>query len=128
MLLVTGGAGFIGSNVLASLNEAGRADIAVNDILGHDGKEVALANNLDDPSDAADGVLVDAFEAGANRGRPHDAPMQHFRDAEILHVDEGARDLGRKINTPDRLADKLESASRLSDSRGIAQSYKKAQL
>jgi ADP-L-glycero-D-manno-heptose 6-epimerase len=34
MLLVTGGAGFIGSNVLASLNEAGRADIAVNDILG----------------------------------------------------------------------------------------------
>jgi ADP-L-glycero-D-manno-heptose 6-epimerase len=38
MLLVTGGAGFIGSNVLASLNEAGRADIAVNDILGSDGK------------------------------------------------------------------------------------------
>ncbi|MGD0149768.1 MAG: NAD-dependent epimerase/dehydratase family protein, partial [Xanthobacteraceae bacterium] len=28
MLLVTGGAGFIGSNVVASLNEAGRADIA----------------------------------------------------------------------------------------------------
>jgi ADP-L-glycero-D-manno-heptose 6-epimerase len=38
MLLVTGGAGFIGSNVLASLNEAGHADIAVNDILGSDGK------------------------------------------------------------------------------------------
>jgi ADP-L-glycero-D-manno-heptose 6-epimerase len=38
MLLVTGGAGFIGSNVVASLNEAGRADIAVNDILGSDGK------------------------------------------------------------------------------------------
>jgi ADP-L-glycero-D-manno-heptose 6-epimerase len=38
MLLVTGGAGFIGSNVLASLNEAGCADIAVNDILGRDGK------------------------------------------------------------------------------------------
>jgi ADP-L-glycero-D-manno-heptose 6-epimerase len=38
MLLVTGGAGFIGSNVLASLNEAGRADIAVNDMLGRDGK------------------------------------------------------------------------------------------
>jgi ADP-L-glycero-D-manno-heptose 6-epimerase len=34
MLLVTGGAGFIGSNVVASLNEAGRTDIAVNDILG----------------------------------------------------------------------------------------------
>jgi ADP-L-glycero-D-manno-heptose 6-epimerase len=38
MLLVTGGAGFIGSNLVASLNEAGRADIVVNDILGSDGK------------------------------------------------------------------------------------------
>src|SRR5262245_27973261 len=34
MLLVTGGAGFIGSNVVAGLNEAGRADIAVCDELG----------------------------------------------------------------------------------------------
>jgi len=38
MLLVTGGAGFIGSNVIASLNAAGRPDIAVNDSLGSDGK------------------------------------------------------------------------------------------
>ena len=38
MLLVTGGAGFIGSNVVASLNEAGRPDIAVNDSLGSEGK------------------------------------------------------------------------------------------
>ncbi len=38
MLLVTGGAGFIGSNVVASLNEAGRSDIVVNDTLGKDGK------------------------------------------------------------------------------------------
>jgi ADP-L-glycero-D-manno-heptose 6-epimerase len=38
MLLVTGGAGFIGSNVVASLNEAGHSDIAVNDNLGSDGK------------------------------------------------------------------------------------------
>ncbi len=36
MLLVTGGAGFIGSNVVASLNEAGRTDVVVNDRLGHD--------------------------------------------------------------------------------------------
>ena len=43
MLLVTGGAGFIGSNVLASLNEAGRTDIAVNDSLGSDGKWRNLA-------------------------------------------------------------------------------------
>ncbi len=34
MLLVTGGAGFIGSNVVAGLNEAGRSDIVVNDHLG----------------------------------------------------------------------------------------------
>ena len=31
MLLVTGGAGFIGSNVVAGLNEAGRAEIAICD-------------------------------------------------------------------------------------------------
>jgi ADP-L-glycero-D-manno-heptose 6-epimerase len=36
MFLVTGGAGFIGSNVVASLNEAGAGDIVVNDLLGHD--------------------------------------------------------------------------------------------
>jgi len=34
MLLVTGGAGFIGSNIVASLNEAGRSDVVVNDVLG----------------------------------------------------------------------------------------------
>ena len=31
MLLVTGGAGFIGSNVVAALNDAGRRDVVVND-------------------------------------------------------------------------------------------------
>jgi len=36
MLLVTGGAGFIGSNVVASLNEAGASDVVVNDLIGHD--------------------------------------------------------------------------------------------
>jgi ADP-L-glycero-D-manno-heptose 6-epimerase len=43
MLLVTGGAGFIGSNVVAALNEAGRTDVAVCDLLGHDGKWRNLA-------------------------------------------------------------------------------------
>jgi ADP-L-glycero-D-manno-heptose 6-epimerase len=43
MLLVTGGAGFIGSNVVAALNDAGRTDIAVCDLLGHDGKWRNLA-------------------------------------------------------------------------------------
>src|SRR5438477_5584822 len=34
MFLVTGGAGFIGSNVVAALNDAGRNDVVVCDILG----------------------------------------------------------------------------------------------
>jgi ADP-L-glycero-D-manno-heptose 6-epimerase len=43
MLLVTGGAGFIGSNLVAALNDAGRADVAVCDLLGDDGKWRNLA-------------------------------------------------------------------------------------
>ena len=43
MLLVTGGAGFIGSNVVAALNDAGRSDVAVCDVLGHGGKWRNLA-------------------------------------------------------------------------------------
>ena len=43
MLLVTGGAGFIGSNVVAALNDAGHADVVVSDLLGQDGKWRNLA-------------------------------------------------------------------------------------
>src|SRR3954468_16561444 len=43
MLLVTGGAGFIGSNVVAALNDSGRSDVAVCDLLGRDGKWRNLA-------------------------------------------------------------------------------------
>src|SRR5436309_12386013 len=43
MLLVTGGAGFIGSNVVAALNEAGRSDVVICDFLGHDAKWRNLA-------------------------------------------------------------------------------------
>src|SRR5438105_13379529 len=43
MLLVTGGAGFIGSNLVAALNDAGRSDVAVCDLLVHDGKSRHLA-------------------------------------------------------------------------------------
>jgi ADP-L-glycero-D-manno-heptose 6-epimerase len=45
MLLVTGGAGFIGSNVVAALNEAGRTDIVVDDVLGTDDKWRNLAKH-----------------------------------------------------------------------------------
>ncbi len=38
MFLVTGGAGFIGSNLVAALNDAGRTDVVVNDTLGSAGK------------------------------------------------------------------------------------------
>jgi ADP-L-glycero-D-manno-heptose 6-epimerase len=43
MLLVTGGAGFIGSNLVAALNAAGRSDVVVCDMLGHEGKWRNLA-------------------------------------------------------------------------------------
>ncbi len=43
MFLVTGGAGFIGSNIVASLNEAGHTDVVVNDVLGDEAKWRNLA-------------------------------------------------------------------------------------
>ena len=43
MILVTGGAGFIGSNLIAALNDSGRADIVVNDTVGTAGKWRNLA-------------------------------------------------------------------------------------
>ncbi len=38
VIVVTGGAGFIGSNIVAALNEVGRMDVVVCDTLGNDGK------------------------------------------------------------------------------------------
>ncbi len=61
MLLVTGGAGFIGSNLVAALNDAGRSDVVVCDTLGHDGKWRNLAKRqLVDivPSSELDAWLV----------------------------------------------------------------------
>jgi ADP-L-glycero-D-manno-heptose 6-epimerase len=67
MLLVTGGAGFIGSNVVASLNEAGRTDVVVCDTLGSGSKWRNLRKrqlaDLVDPADLnlwLDGRKLDA--------------------------------------------------------------------
>src|SRR5262249_3814597 len=45
MLLVTGGAGFIGAKTVAALNDARRADVAVCDFLGNEGKWRNLAKH-----------------------------------------------------------------------------------
>jgi ADP-L-glycero-D-manno-heptose 6-epimerase len=90
MLLVTGGAGFIGSNVVASLDEAG-GDVAVNDILGSDGKWRNLGKrrlaDVVPPADLfrwLDGRRLDAvIHMGANSdttARDGDAVMEsNFR-------------------------------------------------
>ena len=72
MLLVTGGAGFIGSNVVAALNDAGRADVAVCDVLGHDGKWRNLAKrqlaDIVPPGELADWLKGRRLEAVIHLG------------------------------------------------------------
>jgi ADP-L-glycero-D-manno-heptose 6-epimerase len=72
MLLVTGGAGFIGSNVVAALNDAGRADVAVCDVLGHDGKWRNLAKrqlaDIVPPSELAEWLKGRRLEAVIHLG------------------------------------------------------------
>lgn len=48
MILVTGAAGFIGSNIVASLSEAGEGPVVVCDWLGSDGRWRNLAHHLID--------------------------------------------------------------------------------
>jgi ADP-L-glycero-D-manno-heptose 6-epimerase len=65
MIIVTGGAGFIGSNIVAALNERGRSDIVIVDTLGHGAKWNNLAkrrfHDLISPAE------LDRFLAGAPR-------------------------------------------------------------
>ncbi len=80
MFLVTGGAGFIGSNIVASLNEAGATDVVVNDWLGTgDVKWRNLAKrqiaDFVPPADLArwlDGRKLDARH-------PHGRHLRHHR-------------------------------------------------
>ncbi|MEN3167621.1 ADP-glyceromanno-heptose 6-epimerase [Gluconobacter sp. OJB] len=46
MIVVTGGAGFIGSNIVASLNESGQNKIVVCDTLGSEGKWQTLGRRI----------------------------------------------------------------------------------
>jgi len=72
MLLVTGGAGFIGSNVVAALNDAGRADVVVCDTLGHDGKWRNLAKrqlaDIVPPAELLDWLKGKKLEAAIHLG------------------------------------------------------------
>ena len=80
MFLVTGGAGFIGSNVVASLNEAGATDVVVNDKLGHDdAKWRNLAKrqvaDLVPPAE----LTALARRPQARRRHPHGRDLRHHR-------------------------------------------------
>src|ERR1700751_2309028 len=72
MLLVTGGAGFMGSKVGAALNEAGRADVAVCDLLGSDGKWRNLAKrqlaDIVPPAELADWLKERRLDAVIHLG------------------------------------------------------------
>ena len=76
MFLVTGGAGFIGSNVVASLNEAGASSVAVSDKLESDNKWRNLAKHqvvdMIPPAELAywlDGRKLDDPRGGGQPGR-----------------------------------------------------------
>ncbi|MGO1625551.1 MAG: ADP-glyceromanno-heptose 6-epimerase [Halomonadaceae bacterium] len=72
MIVVTGGAGFIGANIVKALNARGRTDIMVVDDLRDGTKFVNLADlTLADYRDKND--FIKSVEA-ALRGEPHDLP------------------------------------------------------
>ena len=85
MLLVTGAAGFIGSNVVASLNDAGHGDIVVNDHFGSDGKWRNLAKrrlaDVIPPSDLLAWLAGRKLDAVIHMGAISDTTA---RDADLV--------------------------------------------
>src|SRR5438874_3902351 len=71
MLLVTGGAGFIGSNLIAGLNEAGRTDIVVNDSFGDTSKWRNLGKRQ----------LADVVPPGELNGYPNKRTLE-----DVIHL------------------------------------------
>ena len=81
MFLVTGGAGFIGSNVVASLNEAGASDVVVCDVLGKDDakwRNLAKRQVADLLPPAEMMAWLDAPQARG--GHPHGRHFRHHRE------------------------------------------------
>ena len=73
MILLTGGVGFIGSNVLATLNARGRDDVLLVDVLGDDGRYRNIAKH-----GFADVLHPNALESFLDKGRHSISAVIHL--------------------------------------------------
>ncbi len=67
MILITGAAGFIGSNLVSALNAAGRDDLILCDWLGHDGRWENLAKRSFTDFRSPEQLLADLASSNAPR-------------------------------------------------------------
>ncbi len=72
---------------------------------GDDTQERAVAYHRDHARHGLHAGLVEAFEPGAIARRPHHPAMHHAGQANVLHIDRPARDLGRDVEARNRFAD-----------------------
>ena len=81
--------------------------------LGDHADEIADPHHRDQPGNIAHRGFIDRDQAGADEiagidagiRRPHHAAMQHAGHAHVMHIDEFAGGLGRKIDARHRLPD-----------------------